>query len=118
PLRIEAQIFVGTVFAELQTVRFDQDKTSAKRSRSFPEIDPPQDGFAVANNQRSGIHSPRTGACRHGRRRGTYTGALAPGNSSSAASVSKSSRPVTGCWSGDLYASDDIANSEPAFPSV
>jgi hypothetical protein len=27
PLRIEAQIFVGTVFAELQTVRFDQDKT-------------------------------------------------------------------------------------------
>jgi hypothetical protein len=26
PLRIEAQIFVGTVFAELQTVRFDQDK--------------------------------------------------------------------------------------------
>jgi len=27
PLRIEAQIFVGTVFAELQAVRFDQDKT-------------------------------------------------------------------------------------------
>jgi len=27
PLRIEAQIFVGTVFAELQTVRFDQDKS-------------------------------------------------------------------------------------------
>ncbi len=27
PLRIEAQIFVGTVFAELQTMRFDQDKT-------------------------------------------------------------------------------------------
>jgi Protein of unknown function (DUF3108) len=27
PLRIEAQIFVGTVFAELQTVHFDQDKT-------------------------------------------------------------------------------------------
>jgi hypothetical protein len=26
PLRIEAQIFVGTVFAELQAVRFDQDK--------------------------------------------------------------------------------------------
>jgi len=26
PLRIEAQIFVGTVFAELQTVQFDQDK--------------------------------------------------------------------------------------------
>ena len=26
PLRIEAQIFVGTVFAELQTVRFDSDK--------------------------------------------------------------------------------------------
>jgi hypothetical protein len=26
PLRIEAQIFVGTVFAELQTVHFDQDK--------------------------------------------------------------------------------------------
>jgi hypothetical protein len=27
PLRIEAQIFVGTVFAELQAMRFDQDKT-------------------------------------------------------------------------------------------
>jgi len=27
PLRIEAQIFVGTVFAELQAVRFEQDKT-------------------------------------------------------------------------------------------
>ena len=27
PLRIEAQIFVGTVFAELQTVHFDQDKS-------------------------------------------------------------------------------------------
>ena len=27
PLRIEAQIFVGTVFAELYTVHFDQDKT-------------------------------------------------------------------------------------------
>jgi hypothetical protein len=27
PLRIEAQIFVGTVFAELQAIRFDQDKT-------------------------------------------------------------------------------------------
>jgi hypothetical protein len=27
PLRIEAQIFVGTVFAELQAVRFDQDKS-------------------------------------------------------------------------------------------
>jgi len=27
PLRIEAQIFVGTVFAELQTVRFDHEKT-------------------------------------------------------------------------------------------
>jgi len=27
PLRIEAQIFVGTVFAELQTVQFDQDKS-------------------------------------------------------------------------------------------
>ena len=27
PLRIEAQIFVGTVFAELQALRFDQDKT-------------------------------------------------------------------------------------------
>lgn len=26
PLRIEAQIFVGTVFAELQSMRFDQDK--------------------------------------------------------------------------------------------
>lgn len=26
PLRIEAQIFVGTVFAELQTAHFDQDK--------------------------------------------------------------------------------------------
>jgi hypothetical protein len=26
PLRIEAQIFVGTVFAELQAARFDQDK--------------------------------------------------------------------------------------------
>lgn len=26
PLRIEAQIFVGTVFAELQTAQFDQDK--------------------------------------------------------------------------------------------
>jgi hypothetical protein len=26
PLRIEAQIFVGTVFAELQTVRFDSEK--------------------------------------------------------------------------------------------
>ena len=26
PLRIEAQIYVGTVFAELQSVRFDQDK--------------------------------------------------------------------------------------------
>jgi hypothetical protein len=26
PVRIEAQIFVGTVFAELQTMRFDQDK--------------------------------------------------------------------------------------------
>jgi len=26
PLRIEAQIFVGTVFAELQAMRFDQDK--------------------------------------------------------------------------------------------
>jgi len=26
PLRIEAQIFVGTVFAELQTVQFDRDK--------------------------------------------------------------------------------------------
>jgi hypothetical protein len=26
PLRIEAQIFVGTVFAELQTMHFDQDK--------------------------------------------------------------------------------------------
>lgn len=26
PVRIEAQIFVGTVFAELQTVHFDQDK--------------------------------------------------------------------------------------------
>lgn len=26
PLRIEAQIFVGTVFAELQTLHFDQDK--------------------------------------------------------------------------------------------
>ena len=26
PLRIEAQIFVGTVFAELQSVRFDQEK--------------------------------------------------------------------------------------------
>jgi hypothetical protein len=27
PLRIEAQIFVGTVFAELQTTHFDQDKS-------------------------------------------------------------------------------------------
>lgn len=27
PLRIEAQIFVGTVFAELQAMHFDQDKT-------------------------------------------------------------------------------------------
>ena len=27
PLRIEAQIFVGTVFTELQAMRFDQDKT-------------------------------------------------------------------------------------------
>lgn len=27
PLRIEAQIFVGTVFAELQAIHFDQDKT-------------------------------------------------------------------------------------------
>jgi len=27
PLRIEAQIFVGTVFAELQSVRFDQEKS-------------------------------------------------------------------------------------------
>jgi hypothetical protein len=27
PLRIEAQIFVGTVFAELQAMRFDPDKT-------------------------------------------------------------------------------------------
>ncbi len=27
PLRIEAQIFVGTVFAELQAVHFDHDKT-------------------------------------------------------------------------------------------
>jgi hypothetical protein len=27
PLRIEAQIFVGTVFVELQAMRFDQDKT-------------------------------------------------------------------------------------------
>jgi len=27
PLRIEAQIFVGTVFAELQTVRFDPEKS-------------------------------------------------------------------------------------------
>src|SRR5581483_9839429 len=27
PLRIEAQIFVGTVFAELQTAHFDQDKS-------------------------------------------------------------------------------------------
>jgi len=27
PLRIEAQIFVGTVFAELQALHFDQDKT-------------------------------------------------------------------------------------------
>lgn len=26
PVRIEAQIFVGTVFAELQSIRFDQDK--------------------------------------------------------------------------------------------
>jgi hypothetical protein len=27
PLRVEAQIFVGTVFAELQTLRFDQEKS-------------------------------------------------------------------------------------------
>lgn len=27
PLRIEAQIFIGTVFAELQAVRFDQEKS-------------------------------------------------------------------------------------------
>jgi hypothetical protein len=27
PLRIEAQIFVGTVFAELEAVHFDQEKS-------------------------------------------------------------------------------------------